>query len=230
MAQSASQIAKLQKVTRINHNQIIITKRYATMTRTPLTPLLLLTSLTSAGADASRDIAPFGRPPTSRHSFDAPFSHARRNAQHPSVLSIRGGDAAAVSSPSAALTFGQNLAGSVFSTFATIYGLACIAAPDQTAQLFYNGYAGDDEVDDDVSAGRFLMRLMGSVACGIGLTSAFAIGAEIKAGPGAIPSTETFDKSIGVGHLVVLIERLFVDVLLEQVKRILLLLVLADYE
>ena len=205
-----AQSAKLQKVTRINRNQIACSsqkiKRYATMTRTPLTSLLLLlTSLTSAGAEASRDIAPFGRPPTSRRSVDAPFSHARRNAlnnrnQHPSVLSIRGGDTtAAVSSPSAALTFGQNLAGSVFSTFATIYGLACITAPDQTAQLFYNGYAGDDEVDDDVSAGRFLMRLMGSVACGIGLTSAFAIGAEIKAGPGAIPSTETFDKSIGVG-------------------------------
>lgn len=194
------------------------------MTGTPrLTSLLLLSSLTSAGADAIRDIAPFGSPPTSRHSVDAPFPCARRSAylshnshinnrnphvhhhrltcqaQHPPVLSIRGGGAAAVSSPSAALTFGQNLAGSVFSTFATIYGLACITAPDQTAKLFYNGYAGDDEVDDDVSAGRFLMRLMGSVACGIGLTSAFAIGAEIKAGPGTIPSTETFDKSIGVG-------------------------------
>ena len=189
------------------------------MTRTPLTSLLLLTSLWSTGADATaRDRALFGGSLTSTNSVNAPYPSTRRShpdlsrnshinnrnphvhhhrltrqAQHPPVLSIRGGGTAA------ALTFGQNLAGSVFSTFATIYGLACITAPDQTAKLFYNGYAGDDEVDDDVSAGRFLMRLMGSVACGIGLTSAFAIGAEIKAGPGTIPPTETFDKSIGVG-------------------------------
>ena len=188
------------------------------MTRTPLTSLLLLTSLWSTGADATaRDRAPFGSSLTSTNSVKAPHPSTTRRShpylsrnshinnrnpfvhhhpltrQHPPVLSIRGGGSAA------ALTFGQNLAGSVFSTFATIYGLACITSPDQTAKLFYNGYAGDDEVDDDVSAGRFLMRLMGSVACGIGLTSAFAIGAEIKAGPGTIPPTETFDKSIGVG-------------------------------
>lgn len=118
------------------------------------------------------------------------------------ALSIRGGAGAGAgdatsASPSAALTFGQNLAGSAFSTFSTIYGLACIAAPERTAHLFY-GYDEDDSTNGD-GVGRYLMRLMGSVACGIGLTSAFAIGAEIKAGPGAIPSTATFDKSIGVG-------------------------------
>eukprot|EP00563_Minutocellus_polymorphus_P017653 CAMPEP_0197715660 /NCGR_PEP_ID=MMETSP1434-20131217/780_1 /TAXON_ID=265543 /ORGANISM="Minutocellus polymorphus, Strain CCMP3303" /LENGTH=357 /DNA_ID=CAMNT_0043299849 /DNA_START=49 /DNA_END=1122 /DNA_ORIENTATION=- len=181
----------------------------------PLTGVLLLTPLASAGSTL------FGAPPIVRSSpvntpascasKSAPYlSHINnRNPHHPltrrslSLLSIRGGGTAA-SSPSAALTFGQNLAGSVFSTFATTYGLACIAAPDQTAKLFYNGYARDNEADD-ASVGRYLMRLMGSLACGIGLTSAFAIGAEIKAGPGTIPSTETFDKSIGVG----LVPRLF---------------------
>lgn len=199
------------------------------MTRTPpLSSLILLTSLAYAGADAGIDRGSFGGFPklTAKDQIDAPFICARKSSipylshinndrnprlhhlypltrQAPPVLSVRGG-AIAASSPSAALTFGQNLAGSVFSTFSTIYGLACITAPDQTAKLFYNGYAGENEADD-TSVGRFLMRLMGSLACGIGLTSAFAIGAEIKAGPGTIPSTETFDKSIGVG----LVPRLF---------------------
>ena len=177
----------------------------------PLTGVLLLTSLASAGADANADRALFGVHPLGRLSpvntppaNATPYLSRINNNRNPHpltprrLLSIRGGGTAAGSRPSAALTFGQNLAGSVFSTFATIYGLACIAAPDQTARLFYNGYSGDNEVDD-ASVGRYLMRLMGSLACGIGLTSAFALGAEIKAGPGIIPSTETFDKSIGVG-------------------------------
>ena len=190
------------------------------MMRPPLTGVLLLTSLASAGAEANADralfgVRPFGRsspvntPPASFARKSTPYLSRinKRNPHHPltpKLLSIRGGGTAAGSRPSAALTFGQNLAGSVFSTFATIYGLACIAAPDETAKLFYNGYSGDNEVDD-ASVGRYLMRLMGSLTCGIGLTSAFALGAEIKAGPGTIPSTETFDKSIGFG----LVPRLF---------------------
>ena len=198
----------------------------STMMRPPLTGVLLLTSLASAGAEANADralfgVRPFGRsspvntPPGASFARKSTPYLSRINNRNPHPLtprrllpsevatSIRGGTAAG-SRPSAALTFGQNLAGSVFSTFATIYGLACIAAPDETAKLFYNGYSGDNEVDD-ASVGRYLMRLMGSLTCGIGLTSAFALGAEIKAGPGTIPSTETFDKSIGFG----LVPRLF---------------------
>mmetsp|Transcript_10205 Transcript_10205/g.22897 ORF Transcript_10205/g.22897 Transcript_10205/m.22897 type:complete len:376 (-) Transcript_10205:36-1163(-) len=197
------------------------------MTRSTVHPLyptaLLLTSLT-AGAQASGALhfhsvsaASYSYRPiiisrVHRYHPLTPFSRqsspndtiptSSRPSAFTRALSVRGGGgggggADAASSPIAALTFGQNLAGSAFSTFATIYGLACIVAPERTAHLFY-GYDEDDSTNGD-GVGRYLMRLMGSVTCGIGLTSAFAIGAEIKAGPGAIPSTATFDKSIGVG-------------------------------
>ena len=112
------------------------------------------------------------------------------------LLGLRGG--ASFKPGHGVLTFTQNLAGSVFSTFSTIYGLACIVAPERTAHLFY-GYDEVDESNGDGGGARFLMRMMGSIACGIGLTSAFAIGAEIKAGLGKVPPPSTFDKSIGVG-------------------------------
>lgn len=94
------------------------------------------------------------------------------------------------------LTFGQNLAGSVFSTFAVMYGLACSLAPKRTARLFY----GYDEKDkgNNVRVGKFLMRLMGAITCGLGLTAAFAIGSELEQ-LGHMPSLPALEHAIGIG-------------------------------
>lgn len=97
-----------------------------------------------------------------------------------------------------ALTFSQSLAGSAFSLLSVMYGIACGLAPVRTSRLLYGYDESDNANSSDV--GRFLMRLMGAMACGIGLTAAFAIAAELKV-LGRVPTPESFAHAIGIGLL-----------------------------
>lgn len=94
------------------------------------------------------------------------------------------------------LTFSQSLAGSAFSLLSVMYGIACGLAPGRTSRLLYGYDESDNNNSPDV--GRFLMRLMGAMACGIGLTAAFAIAAELKV-LGRVPTPESFTQAIGIG-------------------------------
>jgi hypothetical protein len=110
------------------------------------------------------------------------------------------------------LTFGQNLAGSVFSTSAIMYGLACGLAPLRAASFFY-GYNNDPHkhattiqqeqqantnMNSSTSTVKYLVRLLGSLACGLGLTATFAIGSELQV-LGHMPSLAVLEHAIGIG-------------------------------
>eukprot|EP00550_Attheya_septentrionalis_P008205 CAMPEP_0198297906 /NCGR_PEP_ID=MMETSP1449-20131203/38815_1 /TAXON_ID=420275 /ORGANISM="Attheya septentrionalis, Strain CCMP2084" /LENGTH=403 /DNA_ID=CAMNT_0043999011 /DNA_START=86 /DNA_END=1297 /DNA_ORIENTATION=+ len=102
------------------------------------------------------------------------------------------------------LTFGQNLAGSVFSTSAIMYGLACGLAPLRAAHFFY-GYnphthetIQEQATSTSTRTGKYLVRLLGSLACGLGLTATFAIGSELQV-LGHMPSLAVLEYAIGIG-------------------------------
>mmetsp|Transcript_55530 Transcript_55530/g.166476 ORF Transcript_55530/g.166476 Transcript_55530/m.166476 type:complete len:358 (+) Transcript_55530:113-1186(+) len=94
------------------------------------------------------------------------------------------------------LTFSQNLSGSAFSLLSVIYGIACGLAAGRTSHFLY-GYDESDKANSP-DVGHFLMRLMGTIACSIGLTAVFAIAAELKV-LGRVPTSENFAHAIGIG-------------------------------
>ena len=92
------------------------------------------------------------------------------------------------------LSFTENLSGSIFSFLSILYGAACAIDPRGTARILYGhakmrktkeqqpakkGKAIVEVVDDDDTI-KFLMRCIGAIMAGVGLTSAFSVASELK--------------------------------------------------
>eukprot|EP00591_Stephanopyxis_turris_P012263 CAMPEP_0195530036 /NCGR_PEP_ID=MMETSP0794_2-20130614/32757_1 /TAXON_ID=515487 /ORGANISM="Stephanopyxis turris, Strain CCMP 815" /LENGTH=311 /DNA_ID=CAMNT_0040661441 /DNA_START=178 /DNA_END=1113 /DNA_ORIENTATION=+ len=107
-------------------------------------------------------------------------------------------------------TFGENLSGSVFSLSSLMYGVACAIYPRGIASLLYDH---DKEriipkrwrrievaESEDSESIKFLMRLIGSIMTGIGLTATFSVGYELEV-LGKMPSSRNMHRSIGIGMI-----------------------------
>eukprot|EP00565_Helicotheca_tamesis_P003762 CAMPEP_0185723726 /NCGR_PEP_ID=MMETSP1171-20130828/469_1 /TAXON_ID=374046 /ORGANISM="Helicotheca tamensis, Strain CCMP826" /LENGTH=250 /DNA_ID=CAMNT_0028391473 /DNA_START=536 /DNA_END=1288 /DNA_ORIENTATION=- len=95
-----------------------------------------------------------------------------------------------------------------------MYGVACALSPLQTARFLY-GYNEDDSSTqkNNAKSGAFLMRMIGAITVGIGLTAAFAVGFELREGKGSMPSSSSFHLAMGIGlipRIVFLFYALFV--------------------
>lgn len=150
-------------------------------------------------------------PPSYTYELDAVMPRYASSIGHDAgngksaLMKLRGG---AFVAGQEMITFGQNLAGSCFALLFTMYGFACGFAPKKSARLFY-GYD-----DNDKTTGTFIMRMIGSFACGIGLTAAFGIASEIEA-LGHLPTVPELRHAMGIGilpRIVFLLQSLFVEI------------------
>jgi hypothetical protein len=133
------------------------------------------------------------------------------------LLCIRGGSAKDIFPPEILIS------ASIFSFFCILYGAACAIDPRGTARVLYghdkqqqqqqqrsssvlrwgNSKATSSSDSNDDATIKFLMRFIGSIVSGIGLTSAFSVAYDIKSfGTTTTSSTANiYDPAIGIGFL-----------------------------
>ena len=126
------------------------------------------------------------------------------------IEKIRGGEisSSATVSNSNIASFGQSLSGQVFSFASVIYGIACSIAPKGCAKLFYGINLENNEENEQVSCSLaehnrivFLMKMIGFVTLGLGLTSSFAIASDLELFDNDNNVVLSFYKAIGIGLL-----------------------------
>jgi len=124
-----------------------------------------------------------------------------------SAVNIPRGGSASFTPGDSKLQFYENLSGSVFSFSTILYGMACSVDPRGTAKILYGHqktkpYHGKkkkfvEENEDDATV-KFLMRIIGTITTGMGLTAGFSIASELKV-LGSIAPKDSLQHAIAAG-------------------------------